>query len=129
VLAAIEGRPESNTERLEKLASRMGTKAENLSPAHHVRKGAPPTLLLHGKADNVVPYWTAEVFAAAMRKAGSRCELIGYEGQQHGFFNYGRGDNAHFITTTKKMDEFLTSLGYLKGPPMIEKFLESKSGK
>lgn len=122
VLAPIAGREESKSERFEKLEARLGTKPEKLSPAHHVRQGAPPTLVFHGKADTTVPYWTVEVFAEAMTKAGNRCELASYEGQPHGFFNYGRGGNEHFLTTTKKMDEFLVSLGYLKGGPTVEKF-------
>lgn len=124
VLAQLEGQ-DVKAERLERIEQRLGTKPENLSPAHHVRKGAPPTLVLHGKADTTVPYPTAEAFAEAMKKAGNRCELIGYDGQGHGFFNYGRGGNANFIATTKAMDKFLASLGYLEGPPTVEKFLET----
>jgi|TARA_B100000809_G_scaffold263794_1_gene317891 hypothetical protein len=43
--------------------------------------------------------------------------LIGYEGADHGFFNYDRDNNAFFIDTVNKMDTFLVSLGYLKGAP------------
>ena len=129
VLGGMKGQEPVKAGRLERIENRLGTEPEALSPAHHVRKGAPPTLVLHGNADNVVPYRTAEVFAEAMKKAGNRCELIGCENQGHGFFNFGRGDNANFIATTKKMDEFLASLGYLKGPPTIEKFLEAPAAK
>jgi len=124
VLAPVEGH-EMKSERLEHIENRLGTKPESLSPAHHVRKGAPPTLILHGKADTTVPYETTEIFTEAMKKAGNRCELIGYEDQGHGFFNYGRRGNSNFIATTKEMDKFLASLGYLNGPPTVEKFLET----
>lgn len=129
VLAPIAGKDESKSERFEKLTARLGTKPENLSPAHHVRPGVPPTLVQHGKADTTVPYWTVEAFAEAMKQAGNRCELIGYEGQQHGFFNFGHGGNERFIATTKKMDEFLVSLGYLKGPATVETFLNTAAPK
>lgn len=129
VLAPVKGRNETENERFEKLEPRLGTKPENLSPTHHVRKDAPPTLVLHGKADTTVPYWTAEAFGDAMKQAGNRCEVVGYENQAHGFFNYGRGSNEYFLATTKKLDEFLASLGYLKGPPTIEQFLEGAARK
>ena len=86
--------------------------------------GAPPIIIFHGKADITVPYATSEVFAAKMKAAGNRCELVGYEGEGHGFFNYGRGNNRFFRETLIKTDEFLASLGYLTGPPQVEEFLK-----
>jgi acetyl esterase len=126
VLGQVAGREPVKSERLERIESRLGTKPENLSPFHHIHKGAPPTLILHGKADTTVPYWTVEAFTAAMKQAGNRCELIGYEGQGHGFFNFGKGGDTNFIATTKEMDRFLVSLGYLKGSPTVETFLENR---
>ncbi|MEO7412594.1 MAG: alpha/beta hydrolase [Opitutaceae bacterium] len=94
-------------------AERLGTEPKNISPAHHVKKGAPPAIIFHGKADTTVPYATAEAFARAMKAAGNRCELVGYEGQTHGFFNYGRGDNSNYRATLAATDAFLVSLGWL----------------
>ena len=37
---------------------RMGVEPRQLSPAHHVRPGAPPTLIFHGRADTTVPFAT-----------------------------------------------------------------------
>jgi arylsulfatase A-like enzyme/acetyl esterase/lipase len=93
-------------------AERMGTDPQNLSPAHHVRRGAPPTIIFHGRADTTVPFNTAEAFTKLMEKAGNRCELVGYEGQAHGFFNYGRA-NGRYAETLAAADKFLVSLGYL----------------
>lgn len=98
-------------------AERLGTDPINLSPAHHVKRGAPPTLVLHGKADTTVPYATAEKFAEVMRAAGNRCELVGYDGEPHGFFNHGRGGNRSYEATLKAADAFLVSLGWLSPPP------------
>jgi len=48
-------------------------------------------------------------------KPPNHCELRGYEGQPHGFFNYGRGDNRAYESTLRELDRFLVSLGYLEG--------------
>ena len=92
-------------------AERYGCEPEAISPIHHVKPGQPPTLILHGKADTTVPITTAEAFAAAMKKAGNRCELVGYDGQPHGFFN-----GAKYDETLADADRFLVSLGYLPPP-------------
>ena len=89
-------------------AERFGCEPQAISPIHHIHKGLPPTLILHGRADTTVSYVTAEAFAAEMKKAGNRCELVGYDGQPHGFFN-----KAKYDETLAEADRFLTSLGYL----------------
>jgi arylsulfatase A len=94
--------------------ARLGAEPRELSPAHHVKAGTPPTLILHGKSDTTVPYPTVEAFTKAMQAAGNRCELIGYEGQAHGFFNFGRGDGRYYRETLAAADTFLVSLGYLE---------------
>ncbi|MEX2216396.1 MAG: alpha/beta hydrolase [Phycisphaeraceae bacterium] len=97
------------------IVARFGDHAEKLSPEHHVKKGTPATLVIHGKADSTVPFAQAENFAKAMKAAGNRCDVAAFDGQGHGFFNYGRGDNAMFVKTTVAADKFLASIGYLKG--------------
>ncbi len=100
---------------------RMGTAPKNISPAHHVKQGTPPAIIFHGKADTTVPYATADAFARAMKAAGNRCELVGFEGQPHGFFNFGRGDNSNYHATLVATDRFLASLGWLQGEPTLSK--------
>jgi acetyl esterase/lipase len=99
------------------LEKRLGERAAEILPAKHVKAGDPPTLIAHGKADTTVPYAGVEAFAAAMRKAGNSCDLVGYDGQGHGFFNYRPREAAGgemYRDTLKKADDFLVSLGYLK---------------
>lgn len=128
VLAPVKGHEVKDSKKLADIEERLGVKPERLSPYHHVRKGQPPTIIFHGKADTTVPYLTSELFAEESQKKGNRCELIGYDDQPHGFFNYGRSDNKYFVDTVKRMDTFLVSLGYLKGPDTVEAFmLESSS--
>jgi acetyl esterase len=93
-------------------AERLGTAPEKISPAHHVKHGTPPTIIFHGKVDTTVPYVMAEAFTKAMLAAGNRCELVGYEGMAHGFFNYGR-KGGRYDETVAAMDKFLVSLGWL----------------
>jgi acetyl esterase len=88
--------------------AKFGCEPTEISPIHHVKKGTPPTIIFHGKADTTVPYSTVEKFTEVMKAAGNRCELIGYEGQPHGFFN-----KAKYAETLAATDAFLVSLGYL----------------
>ena len=76
----------------------------------------PPAIIFHGKADTTVPYATAEAFAQRMQEAGNRCELVGYEGQMHGFFNHGRA-NGRYPETLAAADAFLVSLRFLGTAP------------
>ena len=40
--------------------------------------------------------------------------IVGTEGEKHGYFNYGRGDNAAYRATLAATDAFFVSLGWLK---------------
>lgn len=114
VLATAEGLTALNQERVNSLKDRMGVEPKDLSPYHHVQAGAPPTIIFHGKGDTTVPYATVELFSNAMTAAGNTCTLVGYEGQAHGFFNYGRGNNnEYYEKTVVELDRFLEGLGYL----------------
>jgi hypothetical protein len=46
--------------------------------------------------------------------------LVPAEGQGHGFFNFGRGDNSQYRETIRAADRFLAGLGFLEGEPTIE---------
>ena len=111
--------------KLDRLAERLGVEdSMTMSPYHNIRKGLPPTLVLHGKADTTVPYSTAEAYVKQVTKTGLRAELAGYDDMPHGFFNLGRYDNKMFLATVTRMHEFLGSLGYVKGKPTVEKHLK-----
>jgi acetyl esterase len=103
-------------------AERFGCEPVEISPLHHVKAGLPPTIIFHGKADTTVPYSSAELFVARMKAAGNRCELIGAEGQKHGYFNFRQNNNRYAIETLTAADEFLASLSWLKGKPTVEAY-------
>jgi acetyl esterase/lipase len=91
------------------LAARLGDRGEEGSPLHHLGRNLPPTLILHGKADASVPYSDVERFCEAATRLGNTCQLVGYEGAGHGFFN-----NTWREETMLEADRFLVALGYLK---------------
>ena len=114
------GPSEADKKQAEQLASRTGVEPKKLSPAQHVTKNLPPTLILIGTKDFLID--GNREFVEKMKAAGNRCDLDLYEGREHGFFNYGRAANKDFLATTTSMDRFLTSLGYLQGPPTADTF-------
>jgi len=122
VLAPIDDIP-FGAERVASLTNRMGVDPARLSPYHHIVKGAPPTIIFHGREDTTVPFATAQAFTEAMEDAGNRCVLIAYDNQGHGFFNYGRNENEMFRATTSEMHNFLQGLGYVQGPDRVERFV------
>jgi acetyl esterase/lipase len=58
--------------------------AKEASPVTYVSKDDAPILIVHGTADNVVPFSQAEVFYQALKKAGVDATLVKIEGGGHG---------------------------------------------
>ena len=52
-------------------------------PRWHARADAPPTLILHGVDDDLVPIGVARSFASALRAAGAPVELLEYADTDH----------------------------------------------
>jgi acetyl esterase/lipase len=73
VLTKLFGGPLSTRVELRRLAS----------PVHHARAGAPPFLLVHGDADEVVPYPQATGLAAALAGHGVDVRLHTVSGGHH----------------------------------------------
>jgi len=119
---ALDLRPEAfkiakDSERYQDILSRLGTTPEKISPTLHVPKKAPPAIIFHGEDDPTVPYSQATAFAKVWSKHGV-CEVKGYAGQAHGFFNLNR-NNEYFRLTTEAADRFLVKHGFLEGSPSI----------
>jgi len=58
-----------------------------ISPYYHVTKDDPPTLIIHGDADKLVPIQQAERIIARLKEAGVPAELVVKKGQAHGWPN------------------------------------------
>ncbi len=100
--------------------SRVADRYKEISPFHNIDQQTPPAIVFFGTEEKLVPRATSDAFKAKMEEIGIRSELFYYEGQPHGFFNFGRSDNVYFIKTMIEADKFLRSLGYLKGDPQLD---------
>ena len=92
-------------------AKKVGERWRDISPAHQVKPGIPPTIIFHGTGDTVTPFKGAQAFHDAMIKAGNRCELVVTEGAQHGYLMRTKEAYEKALQGT---EDFLSSLGYLE---------------
>ena len=88
------------------------------SPLHNLRPGVPPTIIFLGTRDKLVPVATAQRYQSRMKELGVPCELHLYEGQGHGFFNYGRDHHRWYRETVAAMDRFLAERRW-PAPPTV----------
>ncbi len=56
-----------------------------ISPAYHVSADDPPTLIIHGDADKLVPIQQAELILEKLKAAGVDTKLVVKKGAQHGW--------------------------------------------
>jgi acetyl esterase/lipase len=86
---------------------------ERNSPLLHLRKDAPPTLVLDGTND-----WLGsqtKEFVEKCKGLGVRVEVYYAEGQPHSFFNR----DPWLAKTTERVDRFLCEMGYLDREPKV----------
>jgi acetyl esterase/lipase len=113
-------RLERSTHHAKKLVRCLKGRAIKISPFHYIAKGAAPTIIFQGIADKSVDFHQATRFCEEMKKYGNNCEVVLYEGRDHGFFFKSYGDED-FTSTMEHTVKFLTSLGYIKGDTTINK--------
>lgn len=88
--------------------------AEAITPNSFVSKDTPPAILFFGTADKLKA--GGDEYVKKARELGLRAEMWAAADMPHGFFN-----KAPWIqVTARKMDEFLISLGYLGGDPLVK---------
>ena len=61
----------------------------NISPVNHVTSDDPPTLIIHGDADFLVPIQQAEIVIEKLKTNNVPCELVVRKGQGHGWPELG----------------------------------------
>lgn len=88
--------------------------AAQITPNHFIKAGTPPAIFFFGTADKLKA--GATQYLEKAKPLGLRAELWTAAGQGHSFFNRP----PWLQLTAKKADEFLVSLGYLKGEPTVK---------
>ncbi|HMF17520.1 MAG TPA: prolyl oligopeptidase family serine peptidase, partial [Gemmataceae bacterium] len=58
---------------------------KDISPIYHVTADDPPTLIIHGDADELVPIQQAESIIAKFKDVGVPAELVVRKGAGHGW--------------------------------------------
>lgn len=97
-------------------AALIGKDAMQLSLTHHVKPGLPPMILFHGDSDHTVPFANAVEFVRRVKAAGGDCQLVPFEGADHGFFNspnFRQGTSESlYEQILQDVDHFLAKLGF-----------------
>jgi acetyl esterase/lipase len=78
-----------------------------ISPITHVSKESPPTLIIHGDADKLVPIQQAEIIIAKLKEAGVPAELVVKPGAGHGW----SGMDKDMKTLADWFDKYLLKKG------------------
>lgn len=79
---------------------------KQVSPIYYITDKMPPTLIIHGDADKLVPIQQAESFVAKAKEAGATAKLIPHPGGAHGWANMG----ADLPTMADWFDEYLRGI-------------------
>lgn len=111
VLANLKIRPaidvreyDKSTKRLERLnAQEMEAICRRISPIEHVSGDDPPTLIIHGEVDRLVPVQQAEAMVAQLKKAGVPAKLIVKKGADH----IWGGMSKDMVTIVDWFDKYL----------------------
>jgi acetyl esterase/lipase len=77
-----------------------------ISPVYHVSKDDPPTLIIHGDKDALVPIQQSELIIGKLKEAGVPCQLVVKSGAGHGWAKW----HDDMRTIADWFDQ------YLKGP-------------
>lgn len=105
VIDLVDGWPSGR-----KKCESFGIDVRGFSPAHQVTASLPPTLILSGSKDSLIPPELIRRFQERMTSKGNQTKFVEYPDAGHGFFNYGREENRYFRWTMWEFERFLDSL-------------------
>jgi acetyl esterase/lipase len=77
--------PITDSKRLEEIA-------RQISPAWHVSPDDPPTLIIHGDQDRLVPLQQSELIIEKLKKAGVKTNLVVKKGAGHGWLGLDKDE-------------------------------------
>jgi len=89
--------------------------AEKTSPSKNIRVKRPPMMIMHSKADRLVPHEQVSKFVRKVNWWRNRCKFIEVEGQPHAFFNFNF-DQQMFLSAVGEMADFLVSQKIIEDP-------------
>ena len=95
---------------------------------NNIDKDTPPAIVFFGSKEPLVPAPVMKEFQAKMQALGIKSELKIYDGQSHGFSNYGRSKNKYFIEVMNETHKFFKELGWISGEPDAEEYGASFEG-
>lgn len=78
---------------------------ESVSPIYHVTRNSPPTFIIHGTEDPIVPFQQSKNLYEKLKKYHVKTEILPIEGGAHGKFSK---EQRTFIST--RLKRFLTEL-------------------
>jgi acetyl esterase/lipase len=70
-------------------SARLEEIARQVSPVYHVTSDDPPTFIIHGDKDQLVPLQQSELIVEKLKKAGVETELVVKPGAGHGWLTIG----------------------------------------
>ncbi len=102
------------------------------SPYYNITESVPPTIILIGESDNLIPPPTSVAYQAAIEGVGGRCDLYFIANQGHGFFNFIPKDSdtraSGFISTVPYMHDFLREYGFINNNDcQVEEWLKHRN--
>lgn len=93
---------------------KIGERYSEISPMDLDKGELPRFIIFHGKEDTVVSPESVKTFVSKARKAGVKCRLIIYKGQEHGFFNKKKNSDTYYRKTFEETVRFLEKNKFIK---------------
>ncbi|MDF1741530.1 MAG: alpha/beta hydrolase [Verrucomicrobiales bacterium] len=80
-----------------------------------IERKLPPTLILHGTEDRLIPFEDVFEFVQKLEKIKAPCKLVEFEGRDHSFFNMNF-DPISYEACLIEIDAFLEEYKFLEMP-------------